>query len=732
MKKNWKNVLLCLLAGVCSAPVLVSAETTELHVVDTCPVVDEQKVSVNDLFREESVSERNDRGLAYDIEYLNEFEELMKDALIQASQSETNYVDITAEPGMEALEGIDVWAFGAYSPYVLREDITDFDDYAYKMGMVYLVYDAYGSLTTENIAGWRVFNTISDEETRAYFAEVDEKVEEALEIIPADATDEMIALLFHDYIAYEFEYDYDRLDNLPMESHTSGGCLTNAIGVCDGYSYTYSYLLHKFGLECDVVISEEMNHAWNIVKLNNKSYNVDATWDDPVRDRLGQVVHSYFLASDATFLNLSHGLCDEEGYTCDDTRYESAFWYPINSQIAIDGSMAYYIIYDGSNFYGSENGIYARNMEDNTVEQILSIPGKFVGENNNWWAINYSGLFLHDDYLYYNTDREIKRVKTDGTDDQVIYDLGETSGYIYGSKKLGNKIKYFVSESVAASGEANGGTYYIAPYELKICKHEICDEVFITEPTCEEGGEKKVTCRECSKSWVRVVDSLGHDWESEYTVDQEPTYLQTGVKSIHCSRCDVIQEGSSVILDVLENPFVDLKPGAYYCTPVLWAVENGITNGRSKTEFRPIEDCTRAQVVTFLWRAAGSPEPSTQENPFKDVDPILHKNFYKAILWAKEVGVTSGYRDNTFRPDEAVTRAEYVTFQYRASGAPEVDVTENPFVDVSPVAHKNFISAIIWAYENKITTGKDASHFLPNETTSRANVVTFLYRGMAE
>lgn len=178
-----------------------------------------------------------------------------------------------------------------------------------------------------------------------------------------------------------------------------------------------------------------------------------------------------------------------------------------------------------------------------------------------------------------------------------------------------------------------------------------------------------------------------------------------------------------------DNPFVDNKENAYYYTPVLWASNKGITLGRSTTEFCPKEDCTRAQVVTFLWRAAGSPEPESQDNPFSDVSAKEHKHFYKAILWAKENHITEGYRNGTFKPDQAVTRAEYVTFQYRAAGEPEVTFDENPFVDVDTEAHKNFMTAIMWAYKNHITEGKDDSHFQPDISCSRANVVTFLYRG---
>lgn len=173
------------------------------------------------------------------------------------------------------------------------------------------------------------------------------------------------------------------------------------------------------------------------------------------------------------------------------------------------------------------------------------------------------------------------------------------------------------------------------------------------------------------------------------------------------------------------NPFIDLVESKYYYEPVLWAVENGITQGRTEITFCPDEACTRAQVVMFLWREAGTPEPKTTKNPFSDIKS--DSRFYKAIMWAVENGITYGYRNGTFQPDRNVTRAEFVTFQYRANGKPDLVNTENPFVDVTG-AHKNFKLAILWAYQNEITKGKDDTHFRPDITCSRGDVVTFLYR----
>lgn len=172
------------------------------------------------------------------------------------------------------------------------------------------------------------------------------------------------------------------------------------------------------------------------------------------------------------------------------------------------------------------------------------------------------------------------------------------------------------------------------------------------------------------------------------------------------------------------SPFVDVQnPNSYCYDAVLWAVENGVTNGIDETHFAPDRSCTRAQIVTFLWRAAGSPEPSSHKNPFTDVKD---GPYYKAILWAVENGITKGTTATTFAPNAACTRGQIVTFIYRAAGEPEIQNSNNPFQDVKGGAYYH---AILWAVENGITKGTTATTFAPSATCTRGQGVTFLYRG---
>lgn len=203
------------------------------------------------------------------------------------------------------------------------------------------------------------------------------------------------------------------------------------------------------------------------------------------------------------------------------------------------------------------------------------------------------------------------------------------------------------------------------------------------------------------------------------------TYADSGMNKFASAReLRVVQAEETNV--PAENPFVDVKDGKYYTNAVLWAVENNITKGTSDTTFSPDQACTRAQVIMFLWNAAGNPEPQTTENPFTDVGS--GSRFYKAILWAYENKITTGYTNGTFRPNDPVRRAEYITFQWRAAGKPTTTNTSNPFSDVTKEAYPHFYTAILWAAEKQITLGKDGK-FLTNTNCSRADVVTFLYRG---
>lgn len=253
------------------------------------------------------------------------------------------------------------------------------------------------------------------------------------------------------------------------------------------------------------------------------------------------------------------------------------------------------------------------------------------------------------------------------------------------------------------------------------CKNKaICDEcgeaygdfgkhrydAVVTAPTCTEQGYTTHTCSGCKDSYV-------------------DSYTPAAGHKISKGRCEICKKN-------FPNPFVDVDSGSIYYEHVLWAYyyDPQITAGTDATHFSPSAPCTRGQVVTFLWRAAGRPQPTSTSIKFSDVmNSGACQPYYTAILWAAENGITTGYNDGTFKPHAQVTRAEFVTFLWRYYGQPSPSNLDNPFVDVSPSSV--FYKAILWAAEQGITQGYGNNDFQPNRICSRWQVVTFLHRAMS-
>ena len=227
-------------------------------------------------------------------------------------------------------------------------------------------------------------------------------------------------------------------------------------------------------------------------------------------------------------------------------------------------------------------------------------------------------------------------------------------------------------------------------------EHSWSEWTVTKEATCTEKGEETRSCA-CGEVETREIAALGHEFVNG-----------------DCTRCDEKAEAS----------FEDVPVGSFYFDPVEWAVEKGITNGVDDTHFNPGGECLRAHVVTFLWRAAGSPEPKSTENPFLDVKEDTF--YYKAVLWAVEKGITKGTSDTTFNPERVCNRAEVVTFLWRAKGEPKPTASSSSFTDVD--LDMFYGPAVLWAVENGITEGTSATTFAPGAVCNRAQVVTFLYR----
>lgn len=256
----------------------------------------------------------------------------------------------------------------------------------------------------------------------------------------------------------------------------------------------------------------------------------------------------------------------------------------------------------------------------------------------------------------------------------------------------------------------------------------------ITLPDSFVGGSISVQPKYAQKGstvTITVTPDEGYELDELTVTDSKGNKLKLTDKEsgkytfkMPAGRVEIEVSFREIVLEPV-NPFTDVITSYYYYDAVLWSVENGVTNGTSATTFSPNMTVSRAQMVTFLWRAHGSPK-ATGANPFTDVSESAY--YYDAVLWAVANGVTSGTSATTFSPDMAVTRAQAVTFQWRAAGSPTT--SGNSFHDAATDAY--YADAVTWAVANGITNGTGSNTFSPNLAVSRAQAVTFLYRELAD
>lgn len=228
-------------------------------------------------------------------------------------------------------------------------------------------------------------------------------------------------------------------------------------------------------------------------------------------------------------------------------------------------------------------------------------------------------------------------------------------------------------------------------------------------------------CRVCEARENESV-SPALEWLQEPTLDEGGEVLLTAQFQNPAFDAQTITVKTLSYREM--NPFVDVKDSDYFFFPVLWAYLSGVTGGVDKTHFGPSKPCTRAQVVTFLYTAAGMPDVQHYDCPFMDVS--LDAYYATAVIWAYENGITGGIDETHFGPNKPCTRAQVMTFLYSAVGKPALQGgVQNPFVDVKQGAW--YYNAVLWAYGNGVTGGVNRNHFGPGKTCTRAQVVTFLY-----
>jgi hypothetical protein len=303
----------------------------------------------------------------------------------------------------------------------------------------------------------------------------------------------------------------------------------------------------------------------------------------------------------------------------------------------------------------------------------------------------------------------------------VKFTLDKNSHAFTGSIKAGSYTTVtatgteLVEYTFTYSRPYSGSSSYDPTYSVTVDKTEN-GSVTVSPKSASKGDTVTITVKPDSGyvlETLTVTDKNGNELTLKDKGDGKYTFtMPAGKVEVKAT----FMEDNSVL-----NFFYDVPNGAYFYEAVKWAVDKGITNGLSDTMFGPYESCTRAQIVTFLWRAAGSPEPKTVSS-FTDVPANAY--YAKAVAWAVENGITNGMTETTFAPDATCTRGQSVTFLYRALKGTASGSAN--FTDVKSDAF--YADAINWAVANNVTNGTSNTTFSPNADCTRAEIVTFLYR----
>ena len=379
-------------------------------------------------------------------------------------------------------------------------------------------------------------------------------------------TDEEIVLAYHEYLTSTVAYAYAAYLQGSLggaHEYDMYGALVNHSSVCQGYAETMFYLLKKAGLSCAIASSQNINHAWNIVKVNGKWYHVDATWDDPVWDMPGRSNHDYFLVSfdtmnKNTLVNHTKDRTDMvvsaqwgDTYTSAiDTTYESGkFWNGVNKAILYKDGY-WYSIGSGASDTGYQINKYQYSTGTNKV--IYSGTAKWTAPSGGYYPGVYGSIYLHGNSLYFATPDSLKKIDLISAAASPVEILNIRTKYnsasgsnLYAFGEQYGKVVYFIADTpnLKQTKDTSDSTKYNKNYEeytLDICiSHNWDAGVIVTAPTYKNEGTKKYTCTNCGETKTETIAKLvctEHVWDAGVVVTA-PTYTSTGTKKYTCENC---------------------------------------------------------------------------------------------------------------------------------------------------------------------------------------------------
>lgn len=384
-------------------------------------------------------------------------------------------------------------------------------------------------------------------------------------------TDEEIVLAYHEYLTSTVAYAYAAYLQGSLggaHEYDMYGALVNHSSVCQGYAETMFYLLKKAGLSCAIASSQNINHAWNIVKVNGKWYHVDATWDDPVWDMPGRSNHDYFLVSfdtmnKNTLVNHTKDRTDMvvsaqwgDTYTSAiDTTYESGkFWNGVNKAILYKDGY-WYSIGSGASDTGYQINKYQYSTGTNKV--IYSGTAKWTAPSGGYYPGVYGSIYLHGNSLYFTTPDSLKKIDLISAAASPVEILNIRTKYnsasgsnLYAFGEQYGKVVYFIADTpnLKQTKDTSDSTKYNKNYEeytLDICISHNWDAGVVTkQPTYKTEGTKKYTCTNCGETKTETIAKLvctTHAWDNG-TVTKKATYTATGVRKYTCKTCGAAKQ----------------------------------------------------------------------------------------------------------------------------------------------------------------------------------------------
>lgn len=470
-----------------------------------------------------------------------------------------------------------------------------------------------------------------------------------------DPVEQMLAL--YNYLirttAYNYDVVVDQLDNAPKEVWTAYGALVTGDTVCKGYAMAWKVLMDRIGISCLVVCKGDKSHLWNMIQLGGKWYHIDVNSGNNVVPVLrGRCIYTDFLVTDDVMMS------KHESWFVPGTTYRDVGHYDTFSACTDKKFSTGWLFRQEGVFYPmyrekSGQYYYIRHINAKTAKLCC---GPLSGR-----------------------EKEIA--------DLSPYTVSWDNGYrISGGMVWVDDCLYYVSKELE-----------LMCYRLSDGESISLGDIPFTPQATEDGHY--------DESYDGV--SLLFD-EHSGILSAQSRNRRTNLKTWQ------------IALPQIE--FEDITPEDYFFRPVQWAVEKGAANGTSKTTFSPAQICSRAQIITFLWRAMGSPEPKTTSK-VRDVKPDDY--YYKAVLWAAESSMFSG---DVFLPSTPCTRAMAIEFIWKQAGQPSASGCR--FTDVPSRA--SYAQAVAWATSNGVTSGTSNTTFSPDANCTRGQIVTFLYRAFAE